>query len=549
MLSTYTSHVDTFTRDNLPPPDMWPKFLFTLPELQYGERVNAAEALVDVPVASGLANKTAVIAADHTWSYGQLQDAANRIARVLTEDFGVVPGNRVLLRCFNNAMAAACWLGIVKAGAVAVATMPLLRAVELKAIIDKAEISMALCDARLMEEMEAAQAQTSFMRTTVAYGKGELEERMAKKDGRFSNVATGRDDVALLGFTSGTTGKPKATMHFHRDVLAMTDTFARHTLRPARDEIFAGSPPLAFTYGLGVMVAFPLRFGCTVALAEHPSPDEMLDTIARHHVTTLFTAPTMYKTLVGQVKDRDLSSLKKCVSAGEHLPHPTSDMWKEATGIRIIDGIGATEMTHIFISAAGKDIRAGSTGRVVPGYEACILDDNFQPAPPGTVGRLAVRGPTGCRYLADERQSNYVSHGWNLTGDSFMMDEDGYFWFQARNDDMIVSAGYNIAGPEVEAALLSHPKVAECAVVASPDEARGHIVKAYVVLQSGIEGNPGLVKELQDHVKNTIAPFKYPRAVAFVSDLPKTGTGKIQRFRLRQWEEEAAKYGKPTQRS
>lgn len=534
MLSSYTCHVDTFTRDNLPPRELMPQFLFNRPELQYPERLNAAEQLVDVHVAAGLGNKMAVIGADHAWTYGQLQGAANRVAQVLMEDFGLLPGHRVLLRGYNNAMCMAIWLGIVKAGGVVVATMPMLRAAELKPIIDKAEIALAVSDGRLMSEIEAAQKQSPHLRRVVAFGGGELEERMARKDGKFRNVPTGRDDVVLLAFTSGTTGKPKATMHFHRDVLAISHAFGQHVLRPSQDDVFTGSPPYAFTFGLGALVSMPLAAGATVAPLEQSTPDIILDTIERHKVTTLFTAPTMYKALLAKASDLNMSSLKACVSAGEHLPKPTAQEWAERMGFPIIDGIGSTEMTHIFISAAGKDVRFGATGRTVPGYEARIVDENMNTLPPGEVGRLAVRGPTGCRYLADERQTVYVNDGWNLTGDAFLMDEEGYFWFQARNDDMIISAGYNIAGPEVEEALLSNTKVMECAVVGVPDEARGHIVKAFVVLKPGIEGTPDVVKELQDHVKNTIAPFKYPRAVEFVDSLPKTGTGKIQRFKLRQ---------------
>lgn len=535
MLSSYTSHVDTFTRDRLPPRELLPRFLFNRPELQYPERLNAAEVLVDAQVTAGLGNKTAVIGADHAWTYGQLQDAANRIAQVLTEDYGLVSGNRVLLRGYNNAMAMAVWMGIVKAGGVVVATMPMLRAMELKPIVEKAEIGLALSDSRLMPEIEAAQKQSPHLRRVVAFGKGgELEERMARKDGKFRNVPTARDDVVLLAFTSGTTGKPKATMHFHRDILAVSHSFGCHVLRPSRDDVFTGSPPYAFTFGLGALVSLPLAAGATVAPLEQSTPDIILDAIERYKVTTLFTAPTMYKALLTKTSNLAASSLKACVSAGEHLPKPTAQEWAEHTGFPIIDGIGSTEMTHIFISASGGDVRFGATGRVVPGYEARIVDDGMNTLPPGEVGRLAVRGPTGCRYLADGRQSVYVNDGWNLTGDAFSMDEDGYFWFQARNDDMIISAGYNIAGPEVEEALLSNAKVLECAVVGAPDEARGHIVKAFVVLKPGVEGNPGVIKELQDHVKNTIAPFKYPRAVEFVDTLPKTGTGKIQRFKLRE---------------
>jgi len=392
-----------------------------------------------------------------------------------------------------------------------------------------------------MAELEGAQKLAPVLQRIVTFGAGgELEERMARKSDQFAAVAMAIDDVAVLAFTSGTTGQPKATMHFHRDVLAMADTFARHVMRPEPDEIFTGSPPMAFTFGLGAVAVFPLRFGCTTVLLEQPSPEALLEAFADHGVTTVSTAPTMYKALLDPIVARGRGTLRKCVSAGEHLPRPTCEAWYEATGLRIIDGIGSTEMTHIFISAAGADVRPGATGKVVPGYEACVLDDDFNPLPPGSTGKLAVRGPTGCRYMADARQRKYVVKGWNVTGDTYHMDEDGYFWFRARSDDMIVSAGYNIAGPEVEAALSGHEAVAECAVVGSPDPARGHIVKAFVVLKPGLDPSDALVKDMQDFVKSAIAPYKYPRAVEFVTSLPKTGTGKIQRFRLRQQEEARA---------
>ncbi len=542
MKSGYTAHTDTFARDNLPPPDLWPEISFDLPELNYPDRLNATVALIDDAVAAGLGAKTAIIANDHVWTYLQLQENINRLAHVLVQDLGLVPGNRVLLRGPNNAMMTAAWLGVLKAGGVVVATMPLLRAVELKSTIEKGEIDLALCDYRFLTEMEGAQKLAPRLTRIVAFGADhDLDRLMATKSTDFKAVDTAADDVALLAFTSGTTGKSKACVHFHRDILAMADTFGRHVLKASPDDVFTGSPPIAFTFGLGALVIFPLRVGAATALLEQPSPDAIINALEKHGVTTLFTAPTMYKNLIPLLRAKGNFKLTKCVSAGEHLPKPTWDEWFETTGIKIIDGIGATEMIHIFISSAGDDIRPGATGQVVPGYEACILDDDFNPAPVGDVGKLAVRGPTGCRYLADERQKVYVVNGWNVTGDAYRMDEDGYFWFQARADDMIISAGYNIAGPEVEEVLLAHKTVAECAVVAAPDPGRGQIVKAFVVLKKDNAPSDALVKELQDFVKASIAPYKYPRAVEFVTTLPKTETGKIQRFVLRKQEEERAR--------
>lgn len=530
-----TAHVDTFARDNLPPEDQWPVMVFDLPKLQYPDRLNAAAALIDEALAAGHADKPAVIAADHEWTYAELDVAVNRIANVLVDDLGLVPGNRVLIRGFNNAMNMAVWLAVLKTGGVAVATMPLLRAPELVKYIDKAEIALALTDDRLVDEVIKAKEAAPRLERIVTFGGSELEDLMSDKPDTFEAVATAADDVALFGFTSGTTGQPKATIHFHRDVLAMADTAARHVIKPGEDEIFVGSPPFAFTFGLGALLVFPMRFFCTTMLLEKPSPDALLDAIERG-ATTIFTAPTMYRALMGELAGRNIGALRKCISAGEHLPKSTWEAWYEHTGLKIIDGIGATEMTHIFISASGDDIRPGATGKAVPGYEACVLDENFEPLPPGSTGALAVRGPTGCRYLNDPRQKEYVINGWNVTGDTYRMDEDGYFWFVARSDDMIVSAGYNIAGPEVEEGLLRHPDVLECAVVGVPDEARGQIVKAYVVLGSGVRPDDQLVRDMQDFVKAEIAPYKYPRQIEFVDALPKTATGKIQRYRLRQQE-------------
>ncbi len=454
---------------------------------------------------------------------------------------GLVPGNRVLLRAANTPRLSAAWFGGLKAGGVVVATMPLLRAPELTTIIDKAQISHALTDARLTDELENARDRQPILSNVITFGPGgELEAHMEKVQPDFETVETAAGDVALIAFTSGTTGNPKGCMHSHCDVLAVCDTFGRHLLDPQPDEVFTGTPPLAFTYGLGGLVLFPLRFGASTVPIEQPGPEALLSAIETHRVTTMFTAPTAYRGLLGMVGEVDLSSLRKCVSAGESLPRATSDAWFERTGIRIVDGIGSTEMLHIFISAAGEDIRPGSTGKPVPGYEAIVAGDDMEPLPPGELGRLAVRGPTGCRYLADPRQADYVVDGWNVTGDAYKMDEDGYFWFQARTDDMIVSSGYNISGPEVEAALVEHAAVGECAVVAAPDEERGNIVKAFVVPREEVTGSAELIKELQNFVKSRIAPYKYPRAIEFTDSLPKTETGKIKRFKLRERELEGA---------
>ncbi len=540
-MASYSAHVDTFANDNLPPREAWPELIFELPELRYPEHLNAAKALLDDMAEGEGGEHPCIYTDDGVWSYRDLLEKANRIAWVLTEDMGLVPGNRVLLRAANTPMLIAAWFGVLKAGGVVVTTMPLLRSDELATIVSKAQISHALTDSRLTEELETARADLPILSHLMTFGPGgELEERMEEEPSSFETVETAAEDVALIAFTSGTTGDPKGCMHSHRDILAVCDTFARHMLDPQPDEIFTGTPPLAFTYGLGGLVLFPMRFGASILPIEQPGPEALLEAIESYRVSTIFTAPTAYRALLDSVGEVDLSSLRKCVSAGEALPGVTSDAWFERTGIRIIDGIGSTEMLHIFISAAGDEIRPGSTGKPVPGYQAMVADDNMQPLPPGEVGRLAVRGPTGCRYLADPRQADYVIEGWNVTGDSYKMDEDGYFWFQARTDDMILSAGYNISGPEVEAALMEHDTVGECAVVGAPDEERGNIVKAFIVLREGVTDDAGLIEELQDFVKNRIAPYKYPRAVEFIDELPKTQTGKIQRFKLRERELERA---------
>jgi 2-aminobenzoate-CoA ligase len=534
---SYTAHVDTFARDNLPPRDQWPTFLFTRPELHYPERLNCVTHFLDRWVGEGRGDAPCLIGPAETLTYAQLHERVNRIANVLVEKLGLVPGGRVLLRAANNPMMVAAYLAVLKAGGVAVATMPLLRAREIAYPLDKAKIAIVLCDHRLSEEMEKARPLAPDLKQVVYWGGGgpdSLEALIAKASPRFEAVETAAEDVCLIAFTSGTTGEPKGTMHFHRDMLAICDSYARNVLRAEPSDRFIGSPPIAFTFGLGGIVLFPMRLGASTVLIEKTAPDDLLPAIAKYRASVCFTAPTAYRAMLSKLGEHDLSSLRKCVSAGEALPKATFDAWHEATGLKIMDGIGATEMLHIFIAAREDEIRPGATGKPVPGYEAKIIDDEGNDLPPGSVGRLAVRGPTGCRYLADERQKKYVQNGWNVTGDTYRMDEDGYFWYQARSDDMIVSAGYNIAGPEVEAALLTHPAVAECGVVGAPCPERGMIVKAYVVLAAGERAGPEMAKALQDHVKQEIAPYKYPRAIEFVVELPKTQTGKLQRFALRQ---------------
>jgi 2-aminobenzoate-CoA ligase len=545
-----SSHIDNFARDRLPPKDQLPVFMADRPELDYPDLLNCAVELVDRHVQGGRGERIALHGVsdfhtgggDFSWTYAQLQDKSKRIAQVLTQDMGLVPGNRILLRGGNSPMMAACLLGALKAGLVAVPTMPLLRAGELAQIIDKAQVSAALCDSLLVDELQhcmtpghashmASLQQLVQFRSDAADG---LEQRMARQSGAYTAHPTSRDDVCLIAFTSGTTGKPKGTMHFHRDVLAMCDLFPRHILQMDENDVVCGTPPIAFTFGLGGLLAFPLRYGASTVLLEKHTPETLLQTVAKYRVTQCYTAPTMYRQMATMAGQHDLSSLKHPVSAGEALPDATRQLWKQATGIEMTDGIGGTEVIHIYISSAGQQVRAGSIGQVVPGYVAQIVDDDMQPVPPGVVGRLAVRGPTGCKYLADPRQQDYVKNGWNLPGDTFVMDADGYFSYQARNDDMIISAGYNIAGPEVEGALLQHPAVAECGVVGMPDEDRGHIVQAYVVLKPGHTGDAAMEKALQEHVKQSIAPFKYPRKVVFLDALPRTETGKLQRFKLRQ---------------
>lgn len=533
----YSAHSDTFTRDNLPPPEQQPEFLFELPELQFAERLNCAGELLDAHVDQGRGDRLCIQAPGVRWTYGDLQEQANRIANVLVGDMGLVPGNRVLLRAPNNPLLAACWFAVMKAGAVAVATMPLLRAKELKHVMAKGRVSHALCDARLADEFNSAAAECPELRQIRYFNDDSaagLEAAMARQSTVFANVDTATTDVCMLAFTSGTTGLPKATMHFHRDVMAVCVCWPPHVLRPLADDIFIGTPPLAFTFGLGGLLLFPLSIGASTVLLEQGGPQDLVDAIVSYRASVLFTAPTSYRALAPLAAPLRGSHLRKCVSAGEVLPAATRALWKEASGIELIDGIGATELMHIFISADEARSRPGATGTAVPGYVACVMDDNGRPAAVGQVGRLAVKGPTGCRYLADERQASYVSGGWNYTGDAYALDADGYFHFHSRTDDMIISAGYNIAGPEVEEALLRHPAVAECGVIGVADAERGQIVKAVVVLRPGSEPTPGMAKQLQDFVKGTIAPYKYPRSVEFAKSLPRTETGKLQRFKLRQ---------------
>ena len=534
-----SGHVDDFARRNLPPFEQWPELRLGRPEFQYGEYLNVGVELTDRMVEKGFGDHTALIGNGRQRTYKELADWSNRLAHALVENYGVKPGNRVLIRSGNNPALVAAWLAATKAGAVVVNTMPMLRAGELTKIVDKAEIALALTDSRIADELVACAKTSRSLKQVVNFDgtsnhDAELDRVALNKPVRFDAVKTGRDDVALLGFTSGTTGEPKATMHFHRDLLMVADGYAREVLKVTPEDVFVGSPPLAFTFGLGGLAIFPLRFGATATLLENATPPELIRIIETYKATICFTSPTAYRAMMAAMDNgADLSSLRIAVSAGETLPAPVFESWTKKTGKPILDGIGSTELLHIFISNRIGDSVAGSTGYPVTGYEAKIVDDDMNELPDGSVGKLAVRGPTGCRYLADSRQTNYVRNGWNITGDAFVR-ANGHFSFVARADDMIVSSGYNIAGPEVEAALLSHPAVAECGVVGAPDEARGMVVKAYVVAAPGVEPDDALVTALQDHVKRAIAPYKYPRAIEFIAQLPKTGTGKLQRFALRQ---------------
>ncbi len=506
------------------------------PELDYPAALNCAAELVDRNVAAGRGGRVAIRYPGGQWTYAQLLEQSNRLANALVRDLGVEPGNRVLLRGPNNPMMAAAWFAVLKAGGICVTTMPLLRPRELAYTVQKAEVSLAICDARYTEDLRVAQQTAPRLKEIACFGDvNQLDTLMRKASTDFANVPTAADETAIIAFTSGTTGQAKGTMHFHRDIIAVCDLFPTSCLQAAEDDVFCGSPPLAFTFGLGGLLLFPLRIGATTLLLEQATPPNLIKGIQDYRGTVCFTAPTAYRAMLGMLPLHDVSSLRKCVSAGEHLPLSTFEAWKKATGLAIIDGIGSTEMLHQFTGAADDEIRPGATGKAVPGYEVQIVDDEGSELPRGTVGRLAVRGPTGCRYLDnEERQRGYVKDGWNYPGDSFYEDADGYFWYQARTDDMIISSGYNIAAAEVENVLLEHPSVQECGVVGTPDEERGQLVKAFVVLRPGHEPGDALVKLLQDHVKAQIAPYKYPRAIEFVATLPRTETGKLQRFRLRE---------------
>jgi len=534
MVMRASLHVDTFARQNLPPEDQWPIFEFLLRELKIADPFNCGAWLLDRALRNGAPDAPAVFHSGTVWSYADLASKTNQICHVLIEDLGVVPGNRVLLRGGNSPMMFAAWLATMKVGAIAVSTMPMLRAQELDQIVSKAKVDVAICAEDLIGELEGILNESS-LKQIITYGATDftLESAMQTKPNHFDAVATSQDDVCIIAFTSGTTGQPKATMHFHRDVLAMCETFAKHMVPADANSIFSGTPPIAFTFGLGGLLAFPLYFRGMIALPDASSPAALAEAVEQYRVTHLFTSPTGYKALASKKAEHDLSSLKVGVSAGEPLSAHVSDLWKDATGIRLIDGIGSTEMIHCFISATGAEIRPGATGKPVPGYRAELFDEKFEPLMGSGTGWLGVRGPTGCRYLSDPRQLEYVVNGWNITGDIYRRDEDGYYWFVARSDDMIVSGGYNIAGPEIELALGQHPHVEECAVIGWPDPDRGQIVKAIVVPKPGIAADAALAKMLQEHVKTTLAPYKYPRAVEFRTALPKTATGKLQRAALR----------------
>jgi 2-aminobenzoate-CoA ligase len=530
-----SAHIDTFCRDHLPPPAEWPELRFDLPELHYPDRLNCATALLDEVVAEHGTDRPCLRTDDGVWTYGELLARANQLAHLLAGELGLLPGQRVLLRGPNNPWLVACWFAVLKAGGVAVTTVPLLRSSELEQLVRLTGSSLALCDARFAADLAPVAEASGF--PVVCYGGGgddDLATRTARLPTTFDDVDTAADDVALLAPTSGSTGIPKITMHFHRDVLAIADTFGGHQVQGRADDVFTGTPPLGFTFGLGGLLVFPLRVGASTLLIEKATPVQLAEAVARHGATVLFTAPTGYRAMLRAGCERQLATVRRAVSAGEHLPKWVWEEFRARTGIALIDGIGSTEMLHVFVSAADDEIRAGATGRPVPGYVATVLDDAGNPAPVGAPGRLAVKGPTGCRYLADPRQAVYVQNGWNITGDTYVRDADGYFWYRARSDDMIVSSGYNIGAPEVEQALDQHPDVLECAVVGRRDADRGQIVHAVVVLRDGVVGDAAKIAELQDFAKQRIAPYKYPRSVEFAAELPRTSTGKVQRFRLRE---------------
>ena len=538
MTTSYSAQTDRFVHDRLPPLQARAQMHYALPELRIADQANLVDVLFGHIEAQKWMEKPFLRSDRITLTYADANERINRIAQVLTGDFGLIPGNRVLLRGGNSVGMALAWLGVVKAGLIAVATMPLLRAKELGEVIEKAQINFALCDASLMDELNIARAQTGILTTIVPFNvmnePGSLAVLSAQKDGNFEPCQTAADDVAMMAFTSGTTGKPKAVVHTHRDVLAACQAWPHHVLQARPEDIVMGSPPLAFTFGLGGLLLFPFSVGASVYFSSIPyTPEAMVKLINETHATIVYTAPTFYRQMAIFAKQLCTPSLRICVSAGEALPDATRQLWKDATGIEMLDGIGATEMFHIFISSKPDEVRRGAIGKVVPGYTAKVVNDEGVEVPPGTFGKLAVIGPTGCKYLDDPRQSKYVKNGWNYPGDVFMLDADGYFFYQSRDDDMIITSGYNVGGPEVEDALMQHPAVAECGVIGLPDAERGMVVKAFVVLKSGIAQNEACVKLLQDHVKATLAPFKYPRQIEFLNKLPRTETGKLQRFKLR----------------
>ena len=538
MTALHTVQTDRFVHDHLPPPEQRAHMRYDLPELQIADQANLVDVLLGQIEARGLMNKPFLRSDKITLTYADTSERINRIAQVLTEDFGLVPGNRVLLRGGNSIGMALSWLGVVKAGLIAVATMPLLRAKELGEVIEKAQINFALCDATLADDLNIAKAQTQTLKTIVLFNlmnePGSLAVLASQKNGHFAPCTTSADDPALMAFTSGTTGQPKAVVHTHRDILAACQAWPRSVLEATPDDIVMGSPPLAFTFGLGGLLLFPFAAGASSYFPSIPyTPEAMVKLIGETRATIVYTAPTFYRQMAVFAQQIGTPTLRICVSAGEALPDATRQLWKDATGIEMLDGIGATEMFHIFISSKPGDVRRGAIGKVVPGYTAKVVNDDGVEVPFGTVGKLAVTGPTGCKYLDDARQTKYVKDGWNYPGDAFTQDADGYFFYQARDDDMIITSGYNVGGPEVEDALMQHPAVAECGVIGLPDDERGMVVKAFVVLRPGVEGNEACVKLLQDHVKALLAPFKYPRQIEFSSKLPRTETGKLQRFKLR----------------
>ena len=538
-MTTPSAQTDRFVHDRLPPRAQWPELRYDLPELRIPDQANLVATLLHGAATRGWADRPLLRSPTRTLSYAQAAAEVNRMAQVLVRDLQLQPGNRVLLRGGNSVALALAWLAVVQAGLVAVATMPLLRAAELRKVIDKARPSVLLCDAALLSEVELlapdGQAPAPVLTFNDAANPEALEQRAARHPTAFEPCPTAADDVALLAFTSGTTGAPKAVVHTHRDVLAACNAWPRHVLRATPDDVVTGSPPLAFTFGLGGLLLFPMAAGASIYYPEAPyKPESMVRHMREAGVSICYTAPTFYRQMAPHVQAIGVPTLRTCVSAGEALPDATRQLWKQATGIEMLDGIGATELFHIFISSAGADVRPGAIGRVVPGYQAKVVDDEGREVPHGSVGRLAVIGPTGCRYMDDERQTRYVQQGWNHPGDAFVQDADGYFFYQARDDDMIITAGYNVGGPEVEDCLLTHPAVAECGVVGLPDEVRGMRIKAFVVLRPGEPADAAMVRTLQEHVKAHIAPYKYPREIAFMTALPRTETGKLQRFKLRE---------------